>query len=452
MQHPFIRGALALFTALVLTACGGGDGGTSPPPPARGTLLQGMQVAATVARASIDAATGAQGITALTGAATCDVEVRYVRYVTRDPLGKPATASAGVLVPTGAAPACSGQRPVVLYAHGTSTDKAFNMAQVGSNGEAALVMAFYAAQGFIVVAPNYLGYDSSDLSYTPYLNAEASAVDMVDGLRAAKTYLAGVGTTRPSSRLLITGYSQGGHVAMATQKVMERDHRFEFSVTASGPMSGPYNLVQMGDVVTAGTINAGATIFLPLQLTSYQKSYGNIYGSPSEVYQSPYDLSSETLFPSTKSLTQLVMEGKLPNDGGTFTQVFGVGGLLTDAFRATYATSNFRRALQTNTLLGWNPSAPLAMCGGANDPTVFFFNTTDAQADFFSRGKTVPAFNLESRVSLPAGAAGDAVYNGFQLAKTNAGAGATAAYHGTLVPPFCNVLVRSFFLTVLAAI
>ncbi len=451
MKSQFTLGSVALAASVLLSACGGGtDASRDDPPPARGTLMLGLQAAPTVTKATIDAGTTAKGVIALAGAAKCDVEIRYVYYVTSDPQGQPATASAAVFVPSGADAGCSGERPVVLYAHGTTTDKAFNMAQVDKNAEGSLMMAFYAAQGFIVVAPNYMGYDRSGLQYTPYLNAESSAIDMIDGLRAAKAHLAVEGASKPSSKLLITGYSQGGHVAMATQKVIERDYASEFTVTAAGPMSGPYNLVKMGDAVTSGTINAGATLFLPLQLTSYQKAYGNIYSNPADVYQAPFAATAETLFPSTESLDKLIAAGKLPADA-TFTKLFGTGGLLTDAFRSGYMTSNFRKALQTNTLLGWTPKAPVAMCGGAKDPTVFFFNTTDAQADFAGRGKLFPAFNLESRSTLPAGASGDLVYGGFQQAVAAAGANATAQYHGTLVPPFCNALVRGYFQTVLAS-
>lgn len=451
MKSPKILGGLALAVTALLTACGGG---TSPQaddePKPRGTLVLGAQFgAATIEQ--VDAGTAAKGVQALTGTAKCGVAVRYVFYMTRDPMGQPATASAGVLVPSGTDAACTGERPVLLYAHGTTTTKAFNMADVTNNSEASLVMAFYAAQGFIVVAPNYMGYERSGLSFTPYLNAESSAIDMIDGLRAAKTHLLADSPVKPSSKLLIAGYSQGGHVAMATSRAIERgDYGSEFAVTATAPMSGPYNLVKMGDAITNGQINVGATLFLPLQLTSYQKSYGNIYASPSEVYQAPFAAHAETLFPTDTPVNTLIAEGKLPADS-TFRALFGTGGLLTDTFRAGYPTSNFRKALQTNTLLGWTPKRPMAMCGGAADPTVFFFNTVDAQADFAARGARIPAFNLEDVSSLPAGVTGQTVYGGFQQAKAAAGAGATAAYHGTLVPPFCNALARGFFQQVLAS-
>lgn len=435
--------------AALLAACGGGgeDAATE-----RGTVLA-AQVLGKVTIAQIDAGTAASGLQPLSGAAQCDVELHYLTYITRDPKGEPASGTGAVLVPTGTGAACTGDRPVVLYAHGTTTTQTKNLANVSSDSEGSLLMAMYAAQGFIVVAPNFLGYDRSSLGYHPYLHAESQAVDMIDSLRAAKTHLASGSTTRPSAKLLVTGYSQGGHVAAATHKVIERDHASEFTVTASGPMSGPYNLVKFVDVIMGpGPIAAGATLFGPMLLTSYQNAYGNIYTNLADLYQAPYVSAGGRLLPTDTPIATLIAQGKLPNDL-TFTQLFGAGGLITDSFRAGYLTSNLRTAAQANTLLGWTPKRAntVAMCGGALDPTVFFFNTTDLQADFATRGFLAPAWNLEDRASLPAGATGDAIYAGFQAQKAAAGANATAQYHGALVPPFCTALVRGLYQQVLQA-
>lgn len=452
-----LRPVAATLVALALLAgCGGG----SDEPPSRGSVVSG-QSAGVATAASIDAATAAVGIQTLTGAAKCDVDVRYIVYNTRDPRGAVATASTALMLPTGSNAACTGPRPIVVYAHGTTTAKSKNMAHVSdtnpdpavdnSDAEARLVMAFFAAQGFIVVAPNFLGYDVSSLAYHPYLNAEAQAVDVIDGLRAAKDYMGFATTAKTSGKLFLTGYSEGGHVAMATQKVLERDYTNEFTVTASGPMSGPYNLVGFADIITGpGPISAGATIFTPMLLTGYQKAYGNVYGKPSDAYQAPFDASAETLLPTDTPVSTLIAQGKLPNDP-TFTKLFGTGGLLTDAFRASYIGSGYRADLQTNTLLGWNPKHPMVLCGGQADPTVFYaVNTTAAAADFASRGINVTAWDLENRASLPADATGDAIYDGFQAQKAAAGTNVQAWYHGTLVPPFCETLVRGFFQQVLA--
>jgi hypothetical protein len=129
--------------------------------------------------------------------------------------------------------------------------------------------------------------------------------------------------------------------------------------------------------------------------------------------------------------------------------LFGPGGLLTDSFRQNYPTTTFRAALQTNTVLGWNPKAPMALCGGKDDPTVYFSNAVDAQADFASRAISMPLWDLEVKSSLPTGKTYTAVYEAFQLAKLQAGSDVQMTYHGLLVPPFCMALTRGFFATFL---
>jgi hypothetical protein len=234
-------------------------------------------------------------------------------------------------------------------------------------------------------------------------------------------------------------------------------------VTGSAPMSGPYNLVGMSDFIvpadpTAPTanshVNAGATIFIPLLATSYQKSYGNVYSKPSDIYQSPFDQTAETLFPTDTPVSTLIQQGKLPADP-TFTKLFGTGGLLTNSMATGYATSNYRKDLVTNTLagldgstpIGWKPKAPMTLCGGAQDPTVFFAANAPVAAQVFAaQGVTVPVYDLETASSLPP-VIGPVVAAGFQQAKAGAGSNVQAEYHGTLVPPFCSFLARSFFST-----
>ena len=452
---------LPVMTAL-LAACGGG--GTDAPPP-RGAIIT-AQLAGQATAAQIDAGTAASGVLALTGAAECGVDIRYVLYMTRFN-DQPATASAAVLVPNGTAAACTGTRPVLLYGHGTTTEKSYNMADIVNNPEGSLVAAMYAAHGYIVVAPNFLGYDKSSLTFTPYLNAEASAIDMVDGLRAAKAHLASVGGVTPNSQLFISGYSQGGHVAMATHKIIERDYPAEFTVTASAPMSGPHNLIKFTSQINSGpdvcpqlgsndpncTVNAGATIFTPLLLTSWQKSYGDLYKGANTVYQPAFAATTEDLFPTDTPLADLIAAGKLPADA-TFRKLFGTGGLILESFRAAFFTdpaSGFKAAAQRNTLLGWTPKASMAMCYSMADPTVYAYNTTDAQADFGSRGVIVPALDVRGNLAVIAqtlGTGAAQIAGGFQLtypaAGTQVGTPGTESDHANAAP-FCSAFVRGYF-------
>src|SRR6185436_4737982 len=129
--------------------------------------------------------------------------------------------------------------------------------------------AFYAAQGYIAVAPNYAGYDKSTLGYHPFLVADQQSKDMIDALAAAKKALPLLPTpATASAKLFITGYSQGGHVAMATQRAMQQAG---MAVTAAAPMSGPYALAAQTDMVFEGRVYIGSTLFGPLIANGYQK-------------------------------------------------------------------------------------------------------------------------------------------------------------------------------------
>src|SRR5579872_614125 len=237
--------------------------------------------------ASLDAVTfGAQlaatadgkALLAVAGTPSCGVDFYHVEYNTVGGAGETTTASGALMVPTGGASGCSGPRPIVLYAHGTETNKAANIADITdtNNTQGALIAAMFAAQGYIVVAPNYAGYDTSSLAYHPFLNGDQQSKDMIDALTAARTALPHTmaSATSDNGKLFITGYSQGGYVAMATHQAMQAAG---MKVTASAPMSGPYALEAFGDAVFYGNVDIGSTVFAALLTTSYQHSYQNIY-------------------------------------------------------------------------------------------------------------------------------------------------------------------------------
>ena len=140
----------------------------------------------------------------LTSEPRCGISVYRVRYNTRSAAGEPADANVVVAVLSGADALCTGARPVLLYAHGTSVQKWFDMANLRGNTEARMVAAMCAGQGFILVAPNYAGYAGSSLPYHAYLDADQQGTDMVDGLRAARTSFSAMAAA-DSGTLFISG-------------------------------------------------------------------------------------------------------------------------------------------------------------------------------------------------------------------------------------------------------
>ena len=205
--------------ALALAGCGGGSnsgsGAVGDPP--RGTLLQNPPelvslVSAATLLLELNAATNLQ-LLALGGTPLCDIAVYHMRYETVGGTNEATTASGALMVPIGVDAKCNGARPIILYAHGTTTDRAFNIANVQnqSNAEGLFLAAFFASQGYIVVAPNYAGYDTSTLPYHPYLIADQQSKDMIDALTAARSALpvASAPLTRDSGQPLHHGLLAG---------------------------------------------------------------------------------------------------------------------------------------------------------------------------------------------------------------------------------------------------
>lgn len=508
----FSNGRWCLLPLVALVAACGGQGGSSPPPanPARGQLISSPPTRT----ASLDAATllvllGASnlGKYLLNQAYTprCDLDVYRIEYRTVDPAGNLTPASGALMVPRGTSQVCTGSRPVLLYAHGTSTDRNYDIGDVatGNNTEGVMLAAVFASQGYIVIAPEYVGYGSSTLGFHPYLVADQQSKDMIDALSAARSALpvASAPSTTDGGKLFITGYSQGGFVAMATHRAMQDAGQ---AVTAAAPMSGPYAMSAFGDAIFEGQVSNSAAVNFALLVNSYQQTYGNVYGSPADLFEPKYASSMVDLLPSTTPVGDLQAQGKLPSAlfdsvppdaswaaftpatepaglASVFAKGFAPDHLITNAYRLSYLTdakaapdggfpgvsdglppanpgNALRQDLKKNDLRDWVPTAPVLLCGGDSDPTVFFFNTLLMQQYWTSH----PAPITPQVLDLGSAAAGSDPFanqkSGFQaavaavrLAAILAGAtdGGDQAvldeYHAGLVPPFCVSAVKTFF-------
>lgn len=511
-SNRLLLGPLAA-ALLTLAACGGGGdsadvsinlsndrGSIQRNPPTQLASLTAAQFTAQL-RAS---ASGLQllqlaGVNVADATATlpCGFDLRYIQYGTVGGAGEKTNATGALMIPTGGA-ACTGAKPIVLHAHGTTTAKDYNIALLGSTnaaaGEAGLIAALYAAQGMIVVAPNYAGYEASALSYHPYLNADQQSKDMIDALSAGRQAIAKIANgTSDNGKLLITGYSQGAHVAMATAKALRLAGQ---PVTAVAGGSGPYALSAFADAIFGGRPIVGGTLFAPLLTTSWKRSYGDIYGAASDVYNTAYATGIDTLMPSTLTTTQLFTTGKLPQAAlfdntanayalatPQFQPLFGAttgSGLINNTYAnavladaaanpctaaaPTACVTNHplrTRAKQNDLRGGWTPVSsptnvtPVFMCGGANDPTVFYVNT-QLQAAWFASlplpAGVVTTLDLETA---PTGLTDPfaAAKVGFQTAIAGITGGAAVVaqnYHAT-VAPFCTASTAGFFRSVLAA-
>ncbi len=223
------------------------------------------------------------------------VELYKLTYLTKAPLGDSLIlASAFVTVPK----STTYEFPLFHYNAGTRPYEE-NLSNLENE---ALALAMLAIEGNISMAPDYIGYGDSPLNIPhPYLHAETEANAGIDLLKAAHTFLDSIGV-HTNNKLVLGGYSQGAHAALALQRSLQENNPENYEIVGTYVGAGPYDL--SGPVIDS--VLTGSPIegyFFPFLLESYQYMYGDVYSSLEEIYASPWDSLIPRAFSKTDPLT-----------------------------------------------------------------------------------------------------------------------------------------------------
>ena len=271
------RRAFALALIATLAACGGGgtddstdDGNPQPPPPpppsVRAGQLQSAALLGSIPAADIAAALSDRESLVEGVVPRYSVTAYRLEYLTSDADGNEVRASGLVSVPQKPAGATS---PVLGYQHGTL----FRDAEAPSNNAVASEVAVVLASlGYIVLAPDYVGFGASRGTRHPYLLAAPSAAATVDFLTATRTWRSQANVA-DNGQLFLTGYSEGGYVTMATHRALQASasphlQQLRMVVPGAGPynvqttMDGLVDLVRQEQPVIGALINPGFLRYL----------------------------------------------------------------------------------------------------------------------------------------------------------------------------------------------
>ncbi len=198
--------------------------------------------------------------------ATFSVDSYSIQYITTDTEGVEHVATGLISIPQ-----TSEQMvfPLACFQHGTVAGRE----DVPSNlmGGYELGAAF-ASNGYVVVSPDYVGLGESP-GVHPYVHAETEASAAVDLLLAAREFIDGFDNLTLSDQLFISGYSQGGHAAMALQQEIETNQSDLFTVTASAPMSGPYSISDRMIDFTLGDTEYFTVGYIAWLTIGYNRAY-----------------------------------------------------------------------------------------------------------------------------------------------------------------------------------
>jgi acetyl esterase/lipase len=174
-----------------------------------------------------------------------------------------------------------GERPVLVFGSGTTgladaCAPSLEQPEVRRLGWYTANMLAYAAQGFIVIFPDYIGFNDPSRPQR-YFSKAAEAHVMLDAARAVISLAAGpAGTSlgvRAAPHVFAAGYSQGGHAAFSAADLRA-------SYAPDVPLSG---LMGFGATCDVTALLREGPVYAPFLLYSWNVMYGTADVDPARV-------------------------------------------------------------------------------------------------------------------------------------------------------------------------
>ena len=248
----------------------------------------------------------------------------------------------------------------MIYNHGTETCTGHGPMK----GERAICIVF-AADEYIVLAPDYIGLGKSELDQL-YLHAYTESHTAVDMLIASELLFTKL-NIETEKDVFVAGYSQGAHATMATHRLLQNEYKDVYPVKASAPMSGPYDV--------EGSLSKGINrpYVHPSLLVLLLKTYFVVNNQPDNFQKTlvkPYDTLLPPLFHSNYSFFEI--DKLLPNVAGD---------MVNKSFAKDVETnpeSQLRKYAQKNNVYDWKPETPMQLCYCDADKDVSHLNTLKA--------------------------------------------------------------------------
>jgi hypothetical protein len=317
-------------------------------------------------------------------------------------MGNTISVSGALFVPQGMDDACS--LPVLTYMHGTIFQRTSAPSFLSNEGQFGFLMS---SPGFIVLMPDYVGLGTSELMH-PYVHAQSEADAGVYLIQAAETLGDELGYSF-NGEFFSTGYSQGGHASMALSRELETNYSDVYPLTASAPLSGPYDISGTQFIQIFENTSYSNPAYLAYNIIGWNSYYGNLYEDLSEVFQEPYASDLPGMFNGETSvgeindylpylLEDLIQPGLLEEITGDPNHPFNI-------------------AAQDNDVYEWVPQTPLKMYYCTQDEQVFYQNALVAEAWMNENG----ALNVSSSNGGPldhGDCAGPAIFGGMLWMQT----------------------------------
>lgn len=305
------------------------------------------------------------------------VRLSKVTYGTAGLDGTPVKASGLLIVPEG----ITAEMPALSFLHGVALNRG-DVPSGGKTTEVLLLAAYFGANGYVVLAPDYLGLGESEGTH-PYLHARSEASAAADLLVAARS-LPGL---KLSGKLFLAGYSQGAHAALALQRRIEAPglEGVPYKLAGTAGMSGPYDVSGTCFPELLRAPSRASAAYLAYLVFALNNAYG-IFPDLSAALKPPYDKTVPSLFDGKHRAGDIVK---------------GMPATPEELFRPELLQAlgkdpahPFNAALRDNDVYNWKPLAPVRLYYGKADRDVPPDNTLKAAKYMKGTGADARAVNV----------------------------------------------------------
>jgi len=314
------------------------------------------------------------------------LELYKISYRSRDEKNRAVILTGLLVFPRGGAP-----KGLIVFNHGTIADRKMSPSRFTgkpNNSEAQTATLAFASGGYAVVMPDYLGLGDHTGPHPYPLGAvnSRSAVDIIAPARAVARRL----KIEIASRLYVSGYSEGGAVAMWTVRDLEKMAGAEWEVTSAALGSGPYDLSGVTRKWLLESPSSQEEFVVKLYLTGYMVNYFHQsrgikivdYFKPTMAFAINQafkgNLTDEAII-KRLALTAVLMRAKNSFDN-----------VITPKFKKALETLDTKDPLISEMLKSdcydWSPRTKMLLINMVNDKVVIPENTAKAIETMRRRG------------------------------------------------------------------
>lgn len=234
---------------------------------------------------------------------------------------------------------------------------------------------FLASLGFVVLIPDMIGFGVSRDLLFPIHNYEHSALTMIDCIYAGEEFIQQK-NLKVNNIKFLTGYSQGGHVAMSALKMIEETPFDDIKITASAIGAGGFNLVNLLQY-SVDRMYYSAPSHLIMLFSSYNEIYD--WNRPmTDFFQEPY-----------ASRIPVLLNGEYNREEIDQQLAYSFDSLMNPDFINDLKLGNepeLIQALADNCVDDWAPESPLQIIHSINDDRIPLSDSEETYNKMVSNG------------------------------------------------------------------